>query len=125
MRMPSVNLVVAIAMAPFSAGPASAAEPALEFRPLTGTYAVAGRTLIDPPADEPRRSHVYLELTGAAARELYAALPGRAVPDRCGEPGALLKQSGGLQCTREQGGAHRCSFGVELATRRIVAGSVC
>lgn len=108
-----------------AAGAAPAADPAIEFRPLAGTYSVAGKTLIDPPAGEPRRSHLYLELDGAAARDLYAALPGRPVADPCGEPGALLKRSGGLQCTRAKGGTHRCTFGVELATQRVVAGSVC
>jgi hypothetical protein len=99
---------------------------AADYRPLQGSYRVAGATLIDPPADEAQDTHFYVDLEGSAARDLYQALEVKAVAGVCGEPGDLTKRSGGVQCTKAAGGKqYHCAFGVELKTQRVVDGVVC
>jgi hypothetical protein len=99
---------------------------AADYRPLAGSYAIGGATLIDPPQSEPQDTHFYVDLEGAAARDLYKALKARAVDGVCGEPGDLTKRQGGVQCTMVKGGKeYHCAFGVELGTQRVVAGVVC
>jgi len=101
---------------------AVAADP----KALTGSYQIAGATLIDPPPDEPANSHLYVELTGAAARDLYAALPAAPKADACAGPGARMKTAGDIQCTQYAGGQrHRCWFGVDLRKQTVTRGVVC
>lgn len=99
---------------------------AADYQPLQGEYAIGGKTLLDAPPAEPQNTHLYIDLEGRAARDLYEALPGKAAAGVCGEPDALTKRSGGVQCTRESNGKqYHCAFGVELRTQRVVSGVVC
>lgn len=103
----------------------SIADPVQE-APLRGTYFLAGKTLVDPPAGEARDSHLYLELTGAAARSLYARMKTRPRADPCGDPGDTLKAQGAIQCTRAARGRDtRCWLGIDLDGQRVVNGRVC
>jgi hypothetical protein len=120
--MRSIVLAVVLASA-LATVPAAGA--AAEGR-LAGHYSIGGKTLVDPPPDEARDTHLYLELTDDAAKALYDAMKTKAAPDACGEPGTTTKRAGGVQCSRAaQGKAHRCWIGVELRTQRIVSGVVC
>lgn len=93
---------------------------------LTGTYRIAGATLIDPPPDEPSNSHLYVELTGAAARDLYASIPAAPKADACAGRGARMKTAGDMQCTQYAGGQrHRCWFGIDLRKQTVTRGVVC
>lgn len=104
---------------------ASVAEGIKE-APLRGTYFWAGKTLVDPPPEERRDSHLYLELTGGAARDLYARLKAQPMEDPCGEAGETLKTQGAIQCSRDaRGREYRCWMGIELAGQRIVSGGAC
>lgn len=103
----------------------SVADPISEF-PLRGSYFLGGKTLVDAPAGEPRDTHLYLELTGAAARALYARMQARPMDDPCGDPGDTLKRLGHIQCTRAaRGRDYRCWLGIELEGQRVVNGRVC
>lgn len=94
--------------------------------PLRGTYFLAGKTLVDPPPGEARDSHLYLELTGAAARSLYARMKTRPIEDPCGDPGDTLKAQGAIQCARAaRGRDYRCWLGIDLDGQRVVNGRVC
>jgi hypothetical protein len=104
----------------------STAVFAADYQPLQGTYKVGGKTLYDPPESEPQDTHFYLDLEGAAARDLYKAMKAKAQDGVCGERGDLTKRSGGVQCTMVKGGKeYHCAFGVELGTQRVVSGVVC
>jgi hypothetical protein len=104
----------------------SAAIGAADYQPLHGSYKVGGKTLYDPPESEPQDTHFYLDLEGAAARDLYKAMNAKAQDGVCGERGDLTKRSGGVQCTMVRGGKeYHCAFGVELDTQHVVSGVVC
>jgi hypothetical protein len=104
----------------------AAAASAGEYQPLHGTYKLGGKTLIDPPATESQTTHFYVDLQGRTAHDLYDALDAKPVAGVCGEPGDLTKRSGGVQCTKAQGGkAYYCAFGIELKTQKVVSGVVC
>ena len=64
-------------------------------QPISGTYALGGATLMDPPANEAKNTHLRLYLTGNAARDLYAALPTPAVHDECLDDGSVTKAVAG------------------------------
>ena len=93
-------------------------------KPISGTYALGGATLIDPPANEAKNTHLRLYLTGNAARELYAALPTPAVHDECLDDGSMTKAVGGTSCTRmEDADVYECSHRYQATAHR--AASAC
>ena len=93
---------------------------------LTGTYRVSGETLLDPPASEARNSHFYIELNGAAARDLCNSMETPAKPDDCTGPNSRVKIIDATQYTRYEGGQrHRCWFGIDIRKQRIVRGVIC
>ena len=96
-----------------------------EVRPLEGTYYFRGATAIDPPLDEPPDSHLLIELTGNAARDLYGRMKVRAKPDQCIGAGAMSKTIGNMQCTMLSTTKYRCHFAIEVARQRIQHGLVC
>jgi hypothetical protein len=105
---------------------AGAAVAAADYQPLRGSYRVGGATLYDPPENEPQDTHLYLDLEGNAARELYRAMKAKAVDGACGEPGDLTKRQGGVQCTMLAGAReYHCAFGIEIGTQKVVGGVVC
>jgi hypothetical protein len=95
---------------------------AQEFKPITGQYGIASKTILDPPPGE-KKDRVLLFIHGSGARDVYEAMPGRGRNDACG--GGLLKSAGGLACSKSTDGNYQCSLGVLLATGATVQGSVC
>ncbi len=99
---------------------------AAERQALSGTYKIGGATFYDPPSTEPQKTHLYIELTGAAARDLYNSIDTAAKPDECTGPKSRVKTIDAMQCTRyEDGQRHRCWFGVDIRKQEIVRGVVC
>ena len=104
----------------------SAAWAAAEEKTLSGTYQLGGKTLVDPPADEPPDTHFRMTLTGAAAQDLYRSMKVRAKSNACGDAGSLLKTIGQMQCERSADGKrYQCSFAIDIAGQRITGGTVC
>ena len=54
---------------------------------LSGRYQLSGKTVIDPPADEPADTHFRIALEGAAAQDLYRSMKVAAKPNECGTGG--------------------------------------
>ena len=97
-----------------------------DYKPLTGAYALGGKTLSDPPADEPQNTHVYFALTGAPAKDLFDSMKVKAVRDVCVDDGSVSKQVQEMRCTRSADGKeHRCWFGIDIAKQRITSGVTC
>ena len=103
-----------------------ASAPCSEYQPLQGEYKIGGKTIFDPPADEPQNTHFYLDFEGTTARDLYNAIPAKPERGICGARNDLTKRSGDVQCTEVEGGKeYHCAFGVELRTHKIVPGVIC
>jgi len=113
----ALALATTLPLAPVLAAPTTQA--------LSGQYALSGETLLDPPVDEPRDTRLNLYLDGAAAAELFRALPGEAVADACLDDGSVSKSSGAIRCTRLQDGGFECAFAVVLATGELRPAQVC
>lgn len=99
---------------------------AWQYQSLSGQYRIAGQTVIDPPPSEARDTHLHLELSGAAARDLYNAMKVAPKPDECADDGAMIKTAGEMQCLRsEDGKEFQCSFAIDIANQKITRASVC
>jgi len=102
------------------------AVAASEYARLSGDYRLGGQTLYDPPLNEPQDTHLYFELTGSSAKDLYQALKVQPQRDACGERGTLTKRLGNIQCTQASDHrSFRCWFGVDIRAQRVVNGVVC
>lgn len=116
-----MKILLAIAALVFAVSASGA-----DYQPLKGEYKIGGTTIYDPPAAEAQDTHLYLDLEGNTARDLYRAM--KAKPERglCADRQDMTKREGGIQCTMVQNGKeYHCAFGVELNTQRIVPGVVC
>ena len=99
---------------------------AWEDKVLTGSYSIAGQTIVDPPATEARDTHIYFSLSGMSAQDLYNSMKVRAKPDLCRAGGALMKSIGEMRCTRSASGREfQCWFGIDIAKQRLTGGVVC
>ena len=98
---------------------------AWEDKLLTGSYSIAGQTIVDPPVTEAPNTHMYFALSGASAQDLYNAMKVRAEPDVC-RGGGLTKSIGQMRCTRSATGRQfQCWFAIDIASQRITGGVVC
>jgi hypothetical protein len=105
---------------------ASVGASAADYKPLAGTYALGGKTVYDPPASEPKNTHIYFALEGKAARDLYESMKTQAVRDECANDGSMSKRVAETQCIRADGGKeYRCWFGIDIKTQKVVNGVVC
>ena len=99
---------------------------AWEDKVLTGSYSIAGQTIIDPPATEAQSTHMYFTLSGVSAQDLYNSMKVRAKSDVCRGGGALTKSIGEMRCTRSASGREfQCWFAIDIASQRITGGVVC
>jgi hypothetical protein len=99
---------------------------AAAYNQLTGTYSIGGITLYDPPENEPQNTHLYIQLTGDAAKDLYQTMKAKAKPDICGDEGSQTKMIGNMQCVHTPNTkTYRCWFGVDVKNQKIVNGVVC
>ena len=99
---------------------------AREYKPLTGEYSKGGRTFYDPPESEPDNTHMYFQLTGAVAKDLFESMQVNSVRDECTNDGSFTKRIKEMQCTQSADRKeHRCWFGIDLKKQRITNGVVC
>ncbi len=93
---------------------------------LTGTYRIGGKTFYDPPEEEPQNTHIYIQLTGSTAKDMYNVMDAKPQYDICVDNGSKTKTIGEMQCTRSADGKdYRCWFGVDLKRQKITRGVVC
>lgn len=120
-------LRLGIACAVLSGAIAAVAAPGDEvIWPLTGTLALRGATIVDPPPEERRDSHASFLVEGEAARRLYEALRVPEADDLCEGDGGRIKRAGNLACTRSADGRrHECDFAIDLVRGTLEAGRVC
>jgi hypothetical protein len=105
---------------------ASLPSAAWDDKVLTGSYNIAGQTIVDPPPTEAPDTHMYFTLSGVSARDLYNSMKVRAKPDVCRGGGAVTKSIGQMRCTRSANGREfQCLFAIDIASQRITSGVVC
>jgi hypothetical protein len=117
------HLYSALLLGFYIAIPAQAAETG---GALQGEYRFHGKTLVDPPLDEARETHLGLVIEGAAARDLYHRLKAPSVRDMCLDDGSLTRSKGPLRCTKlavKEG--WRCEFAIQLDTFEVVPDGTC
>jgi hypothetical protein len=92
---------------------------------LRGSLYIGGKSIIDPPPNEPKRTHAYFSIEGAAALRMYRAMKA-AESDECVNDGERANRTGPLQCwiSADRKDAH-CDFAVDLLSGRLAPGSVC
>jgi hypothetical protein len=99
---------------------------AAAYNQLTGTYRIGGKTFYDPPENEPQNTHLYIQLTGDSAKDLYQTMQVKSKSDVCGDEGTQTKVVGNMQCTRSGGTkTYRCWFGLDVKNQKITSGVVC
>lgn len=97
-----------------------------DYKPLTGAYSIAGKTLLDPPTSEAQNTHIYFSLNGKAALDLYDSMKTKAISNACANDGSMLKRVGEMQCTRsDDGKEYQCWFGIDIKNQKVVGGVVC
>lgn len=100
-------------------------SPAQQSSELRGTALIGGKTLIDPPPDEPKNSHAYLQLSGPAALAMYRAMRAKEEKNDC-EPRKKLKRAGSLMCSlNADGRSASCDFSVDLLKGTLDDGRPC
>jgi hypothetical protein len=111
-------VVIAVAVMAVAAG-------AQETVALRGEMFMAGKTPIDPPSTEPKGSHAYMTVTGAAALRMYRQMRAKAEPNLC-EEGKTMKRSGPLACSLSANGREAsCDFSIDLHKGRLDDGRPC
>lgn len=118
-----MHRIVAVAFVAWTAiGPAIAQQPLA----LRGEALIGGRSLVDPPPDEPRDSHAYLTVKGPAALAMYRRMTAREEANAClGRPWRL-KRAGALVCTaRTDGREASCDFAIDLRAGALDGGRPC
>jgi hypothetical protein len=92
---------------------------------LRGEMYIGGRTLIDPPPEEPKNSHAYLTVSGPAALQMYRAMTAREEANLC-EQGKKMKRAGALNCSLSRDGrSASCDFSIELRKGVLDGGRPC
>jgi len=99
--------------------------PAQDVSPLRGEVFVAGTTPVDPPPDEPKNSHAYMTVSGAAALRMYRAMKAGEEPNLC-EAGKRMKRAGALMCSLSRDGrTATCDFSIDLINGALDSGRPC
>jgi hypothetical protein len=109
------------------AGMISAAAPvfAQQSSDVRGTAFISGKTPVDPPPEEPKNTHAYLQLSGPAALQMYRAMRTKEEKNEC-EPPKKLKRAGELMCTiTADGRSAVCDFSVNLVKGTLEGGRAC
>ena len=92
---------------------------------LTGELFIAGKTPLDPPPEEPKNTHAYVTIDGAAALQMYRSMRAKAEKDLCQE-GNMIKRAGPLACSLARNGkAATCDYAIDLVNGALADGRPC
>lgn len=95
------------------------------YQPVRASYVMYGGGLGDPHAPKPGGRHIAFNVTGPAAKEMFASL-GPDLKDACGaEDGNRIRRRSELTCSFSPKDGYHCAFGFDLATGKSIGGSIC
>ena len=69
-----VRRLVAVAALLGGAGGVTMTGIAAQESSLRGNFHIGGKSMIDPPPNEPKRTHAYFAIEGASALQMYRAM---------------------------------------------------
>jgi hypothetical protein len=101
---------------------------AADWKELEGSYVVSGEDYLDPAPDTTGDTHLFVQMHGQGAEDLFTAMPGPAQPDAC--TGGVAKRSGQMTCLHfksddEARKRYECSFSIDIARQVIQGGVAC
>ncbi|MFD2262103.1 hypothetical protein ACFSM5_04335 [Lacibacterium aquatile] len=91
-------------------------------KPLTGTYEMGSKTILDPPPSE-KIDTVRFHITGKTAADMWKAMPAKPKFDEC--IGMDMKTANNLVCQENRPGDYMCFVGINLRTGAAVGAVVC
>ena len=92
---------------------------------LTGELFIAGKTPLDPPPEEPKNTHAYVTIDGAAAMQMYRSMRAKPEKDLCRE-GNTMKSAGPLTCSLTPSGrGATCDYAIDLVNGALADGRPC
>ncbi len=95
-------------------------------RDLSGKFGIGGETIIDPPQNEPKNTHIYFSITGEAAKEMIFMIKSNAVRDICLDDGTVTKFAKNIQCQFDPDrNRYACYFSVGVYSNEIGPGIAC
>lgn len=89
---------------------------------IVAQFQIIGKDALDPPPGQ-KKDRVALFLSGDAAKQIYQAMPVRAINSPC-EEGMKQKTAGGLECWENHGG-YQCRVAILLKTGQTSLIGVC
>jgi hypothetical protein len=108
------------------AGPGvSTAQDIKEIKSSANIF-IAGKTVIDPPRQEPKNTHAYVTLTGPGALAIYRTMRVRESEDICRGDGWKYKAARNFVCAISRNGREaECDFSVNLTNGQMDSGRAC
>jgi hypothetical protein len=85
---------------------------------LSGVYGYFGDTCYENPKD--KDCAISIQITGAAAREIYNRMTAKAEPEGCTN-GRVKDDENGMICYKIEG-AYNCNFGYSFSKRKMTQG---
>jgi hypothetical protein len=92
-------------------GGAAALAQTNGYAKIGAQFQIIGKDALDPPPGQ-KKDRVALFLSGDGAKQIYQAMPARAIKSPC-EEGMKLKTSGGMECW-ENHGDYQCRVAILL-----------
>lgn len=125
---PAVRLsqsgVFALALMPFTFTTAQELWP-VPAKPLKAQYNIYSGELhnAQPPTRTERK--LAIEISGQAAKDIFASLYPDAKVTCSGEPGERLRAKGELWCSFSPSSGYRCWLGYDLRAGKVIGGASC
>ena len=89
---------------------------------LTGSYAIGGKTPVDPDPSEAANTHLRLYLVGEAAEALFHSMPVDAAPSLCND--GMSKRIDQMECAQTEHG-YQCWFAIDIEAQTITGDWAC
>ena len=97
-----------------------------EYSDLEGNYYIGGKTIHDAPKNEPKNTHLYIKITGNAAKDMYQMIKTKPKYDICLDNGSMTKFSRSIQCTESKDKkSYSCHFSLNPNDETIGSGLIC
>jgi len=95
------------------------------FEPLMGSYHISGAPILDAKGSLPMNTHVYFNVSGEAAHNIYISLEGEPELNKCGVD-HYEKSSGDFICSYYPSeDKYSCDFSIDIQAGKLSSAGVC